>query len=954
MYTKYSRATLVLLLALVGFGCSLYSGVHVSLTAPTIVEAKSLVTLTAHIENSGEEKESYELDVQLPKGWEMVSALRPLSVAGGKSRKKPITISVPLGASAAEIHVLFLTIRSLESGEETKVVRELQVAPEFGVGLRLLQRDELEWMGKWAVQRYEIRNTGNSLCSFGIEVRSSRPWSLQVPKYTSPLAPGETYPLEVRVYVPPTANDGEKNYLTLEVWPEHPACSRERHAEIYRSTIEAIVPQSREETVYPTLPATFELKAFDIAQSKLPKLRPRLRSRGVLDDRYLVDMDLSTTAFREFDQDRDGSNHDYYRLDVENPECWAVSVGNTRADFSYLTQDLFGTGARLQGHGKDWEAQVFYGERTVSSSSDLEELSAGARVSVLHGDHYGVGATFLGIREESNDTSAAIDVESVNLSTLGAFLRPCSQLILEGECGLCHLELPAQRHNDHAWWVLGTYTPSRWLIETEVYRSGTYYKAKLNDRKGLRCYGAYHWDDSTLWAELHNYHNNIADDPTLKQLHTKRNRIGCYFPECGVWPSIDSNAEYRKELSYAADEQLDEESYLLNLTLNKNWEDTILTARGRWDYTLERITDEKSHLQLYELYGRSYVSLWTLGYGAYLNLSSKHLEQINDYRLEGWFTYPLKEWGTLMGKAICTWKQVPGSDNSYAHWAEWGYLLTRDCWYLDVRLRHNLLESDELLTSSTQANTQLIAQGVYTLSPWQALEAYVEYNRPQAQGREWRTVITWKKDFNLPVVFMRTKAILRGRLIVDGKCEETSLSKIRVALGTHAVHTDRQGRFSFPPLPPGSYLLRVDTAQLPTSLAIVDPMPLEVTLQKGEDRFLALPVVTVASVGGRVFVDVDKGGESSDAEEGMKDVRILLKRGDQVIAETFSSPKGNYRFHNVTPGSYHVWIDLSYLPKRYVLSTPQERHFELEPKQQLREIDFGVYEQERRVKVRKF
>lgn len=948
----------VLQLLILSWACCsslLAAELQLTLNAPTITEPKSLITLAISLSNTGEEEELCELQLGLPEGWETISSLRPLKVKAGATRKKLITISVPQNASAQVTHSIHVEVRSERF--QVQASHAINVSPEFGVKLSVLQTDELEWMGKTAVQRYAIKNTGNSNCSFAIEIRGSRPWSIEAPRQTPPLAPGATYPLEIEVHVPSYTYEGEKNYLTVEVWPCHSATTRERHGERHRSSIEAIASTTRKECVYPTLPSTLEMKAFDVGRELLPKIHPRLRSRGILEDRYLVDMDISTTAFQEFDETASGINQDYYRVDVEDLEGWTVSVGDTRADFSYLTRDLFGKGARLQARGEDWASQAFYGRRSSTSGTDLKEEVGAFNMSLHKGEHYGFGVTYMGIREEAENSDSA-DPESLQFTTVQTFLRPCKDLIIEGELGLNFLYRTEERFQDHAWWLHGSYTPNRWSIEAEAYRSGTYYRAKLNDRQGYRLYSAYHWDRSTLWAEQHNYHNNLADEPDTPNLDSQRTRVGFYLPERDCLPSIDTNAEYRKEFTYADDENLEEESYLANVTLNKSWGETLITARGRWDYTLEKTTDEYSYLHLYELYGRSYICDWTLGYGAYLTLSSKELEKTDDYRLEGWVTRPVSYWGTLLGKAILTWRDQHDSGNSYAHWAEWGYNLIHGRWYVDIRLRHNLLEGGELASTSNDNATQIIGQCIYTVSRTQSVEGYIEYNNPQAQGKELRAIMTWKKDFQLPIYFMRNKAVVKGQLIAEDpelRAETTgSLAKIRVYLDKHSTYTDAQGRFSFPAQDPGTYTLRVDTKQLPTSLALTTTMPMPITLQKGEDRHVRLPVVEVASIGGTVFQDKDQDRQIKEGEEGVQDVRIVLNQEGKFVAESFTSPLGHYFFQNVKPGSYTLHIDTDYLPPRYIVTTEQELNFIIKPKEQLRQQNFGVYNKPRKIKVKKF
>lgn len=945
-------------LLLLAVGRGPLNAVNVTTEPSLTVKPRSFVTLAFTIENDSEQEETYDLSLKLPEGWSSISRMGQIKLAPGQKKKKVVSISVPQKASAAKSHQVSLTAQSPTQSAEAHA--SIKVTAEYGLKLHILQTDAMGWTGETLVHEYAIQNMGNSPERYGIQLKGSLLWSIEAPQHTVTVQPGERLPLNVKIRIPTDAPAGSRNYITLEVWPLSPEANSEKYLKRHRSIVEAIPSKVGREAVYQSLPSTFELKAFDIGARRLPKMRPRLVSSGILDDRYLVDMDLSTTAFREFD-DGGAFRSEFYRLDVADPDHWDVSVGDTRADFSYLTRDVFGKGARIRTYGKRWESTWFYGEEDIAADVGLEEAVSAGNVTLFSCDgRYSLGVTYMLTREDARaDSPSGTSPHDSDLATIQVTAEPIDHLLVSFEAGYDHVKEANERYDDYAWWLLTTYTPSCWTLEAEAYRSGSHYIAKLHDRQGYRFYAAWRPNEKEFWAEQHNYHNNVDNLPNITREETQRTRLGCYVPEKDCWPSVDSNAEYRKELSLADDQLIDEDTYLLNLTLHKSYAHSTITARGRWDYSQERYTKDHTHLHLYELSCKMNLEIWTLGAGGYLTLSEKTEQSTDNRRLEGWASRPIGAWGTLMGRCALSWRDLEDEGSSYAHRAEVGYYVTKDRWYIDLRARHNFLTGGDLPSDRNQRASQLIGRSIYTIERGNYIEAYLELNDPDAQDKDIRTVVTWKKDFQMPIPFVRTKSVVKGQLLLTDKSllaelPRRPLSKIRLTLDGTVTYTDADGRFTFPARDPGTYTLDIDRSKLPSSLALETKFPMQIVLHKGETRKINLPVVAVASISGFVFLDPEKTGTRDENAQGLANARIRLIHNGQEIRETFTSYDGQYHFHNLNPGRYTVEIDPIYLPERMEITTATSQEIDLKPKQRLKNTNFGAYERPREVKIKRF
>lgn len=78
-----------------------------------------------------------------------------------------------------------------------------------------------------------------------------------------------------------------------------------------------------------------------------------------------------------------------------------------------------------------------------------------------------------------------------------------------------------------------------------------------------------------------------------------------------------------------------------------------------------------------------------------------------------------------------------------------------------------------------------------------------------------------------------------------------------------------------------------------------------------------------ASIGDKVWVDIDKDGVQGSNEPGVAGVKVYLLDGNgvQVGAPLTTNAAGEYLFTNLTPGSYSLRFDLATLPVGYTVTT---------------------------------
>ncbi|MFP4031440.1 MAG: SdrD B-like domain-containing protein [Desulfococcaceae bacterium] len=166
--------------------------------------------------------------------------------------------------------------------------------------------------------------------------------------------------------------------------------------------------------------------------------------------------------------------------------------------------------------------------------------------------------------------------------------------------------------------------------------------------------------------------------------------------------------------------------------------------------------------------------------------------------------------------------------------------------------------------------------------------------------------------------------------------DEPGLPGVRVFLDTDdngrwdpdrepALVTDENGFYRFTGLPPGDYVVRVDSSTVPAGYVLTGGTdPRRLALEPGQEcrnsDFGYQP--RFAALGDRVWLDLDENGVQDPDEPGASGVlvRLLDASGDAILAETVTDGSGTYRFDGLSPGTYRIEVAL---PEDYAFTTPE-------------------------------
>lgn len=152
--------------------------------------------------------------------------------------------------------------------------------------------------------------------------------------------------------------------------------------------------------------------------------------------------------------------------------------------------------------------------------------------------------------------------------------------------------------------------------------------------------------------------------------------------------------------------------------------------------------------------------------------------------------------------------------------------------------------------------------------------------------------------------------------------------------------TDTNGNYRFPNLPSGNYTVAVPNPPAGFSPTLVSP---PINLRPGENidtadfGFTQQPRGTI---GDTVFSDTNGNNTQEPGEPGISGLSLVLRdTSGNVISTTNTDTNGNYRFVNITPGSYTVAVTNP--PSGFTPTLTQTNPINLTSGQNINTVDFG-------------
>lgn len=190
--------------------------------------------------------------------------------------------------------------------------------------------------------------------------------------------------------------------------------------------------------------------------------------------------------------------------------------------------------------------------------------------------------------------------------------------------------------------------------------------------------------------------------------------------------------------------------------------------------------------------------------------------------------------------------------------------------------------------------------------------------------------MSYTMPFDVPVGTRKSMGTVEGRIVDITHAEQPGIPDVILTLGAVAAVTDEDGRFRFPPLTPGDYLLDIDLTSLGLSQITATAMPLPVLIKGGERTQLELTVTPAAALRGALQLvtsgtATEQAGETlfalehTDAPLSLGNIYLELTQGDQIIRRV-TNELGEFAFERLRPGSWKLVVYGTNLPRGFQLA----------------------------------
>jgi cell division septation protein DedD len=161
------------------------------------------------------------------------------------------------------------------------------------------------------------------------------------------------------------------------------------------------------------------------------------------------------------------------------------------------------------------------------------------------------------------------------------------------------------------------------------------------------------------------------------------------------------------------------------------------------------------------------------------------------------------------------------------------------------------------------------------------------------------------------------------------------------------VNTARDGQFSFLNVPVGPTAVGVDVNALPVDFDPPAAADLVLELSRGETRRVALGLIPLGGIQGRVIQDANRNGQADANEPGIEGVLTLDNGSRSELAK-----KGAFRFDAVRSGDHHVELLKESLPDGAVVTGGTDRDVSITREHPQNDLTYLVIV-EKRPEVRK-
>lgn len=240
--------------------CYVASAAHdvsVKVGPPKTAEPGDLVTHVFVIENTGTVADQYALKLTLPAGWTALPIPTQVSLGVGETTRVFLTVIVPARATAGTYGVVLRAVSITDPSVWAEAEGVVELIPTAGLALEVSQISHAP-PGVEAQHTFRIRNTGNIVDTYRINIGNNKDWTMRVSQAKIQVLPGAQREVVITILVPSTAAPGTQYHL----WIKGSSTADPTVTKTLMVTVTVAPPPPEEVRVelYPELPFTVQFQ----------------------------------------------------------------------------------------------------------------------------------------------------------------------------------------------------------------------------------------------------------------------------------------------------------------------------------------------------------------------------------------------------------------------------------------------------------------------------------------------------------------------------------------------------------------------------------------------------------------------------------------------------------------------------------------------------------------------
>ncbi len=870
------------------------------------IDPNSFPTFVFSVYNNSAELLKPDFRVSLPCNWEIISFKKPSFIEAETKERVRITFSIPKYANADSTYILGL-ITEWKSYSDTSLV-EININPISAFKLITFFEDKQVFPGQIDSISYVIQNEGNVTETIQLKAELPEKWDLIQLVDKLSIFPQEKKVIDLIFEVPEFAKDGMKETICLTA-----TSSNTNKEEIKKTNIVVteIIERKVHRSLYPTAPINVGFVINDIKEGNYPAVSVYTNTGYVDMGNYLSRIELTERSSSvPYDETPDYTTE---RIKWELlSEKWNVVLGDVNVDCEPLmsaTAPLSQAGFKPSYKSGRGGRLKYMFEKAYLSFLYAKERNSDKKIISAIGDYL--------LSEKIEIASSYLKDDETNLFEFRGIYNTQRNSSFEVLSGVSksigskeYLQFGSEIGASSRWKSLN--------LSGRIYGANNSYAGEDKGKIGSAITTG--WEPFTflyLWNYLNAYnivHSSTKDSTSF--VTDLKARTLFHFRKL---PTFNFGINYRRD----------------------KYSDGFEYEEKKFDFRIQKSFKfgTPSIYYLIEKYDNPY-----------LDNDEKRTELT-----VGWFSYFQSSRFSFKYKFL-------RNDSS-----PWGYESRLDFShrFFDFQLGLFTDFGKEWFENEDQEYTFNKTFELGFHSNFNMKIFGINYNVRSEIGKDFQGDKSWNfsislsaggsRSFYLPVPVIKTKGQIVGDIFIDKNgngirdIDEPGISQIIVFLEHQDAITDEDGRFEFSAMEPGEYQFSIDISTLPAYLALEGKVPKTISIQKGIVNSIEIPVTSVCSISGSVYLDKNSNEKFDSGEKGISTIRLIIQNEKKQEWEVYTDRDGRFNATDLLPGVYTIKIDTDWLPRR-TLSGKKEWTVILTPNEPHKKINISTIKKKLRIK----